>query len=84
MIHNAGHSYDECKVLKYHGDKYKNQADSQGTKTAYKKRVKFNSKTEVNDEELNTMVQKSVTAALKGDKKKRTRVIATYIGKSRY
>ena len=69
MIQGAVHSYEECKVMPNYGNKYKNQTDSIGKKTALNKHVKFNNTTEVNGKELNTMVQKSVTATLKGGKK---------------
>ena len=56
---------------------------SLGKKTAFNKHVKFKNKTEVNSEELNTMVKKYVTADLKGGKKKHTRVFTMYINESR-
>ena len=46
------------------------------------KRVKFN-KTELNGENLDIMVKKLVTTALKGGKNKRTCVDATNIDESR-
>ena len=44
--------------------------------------VNFNNKTEVNGEDLNTMVKKAIKAALEGGGGKAPKVVATYIYKS--
>ena len=72
MIHGDGYSSEDCRVLRNYGAKYKRQTSSLGGKTAINKHVKFNNKTEVNGEELNTMVKKSAMAALEGEKKRKT------------
>ena len=64
MIHSAGNSSKYFKVLQYYGEKYKLQTSSIGRKFANNKRIKFN-KTELNRDELNTMVKRAVTSALK-------------------
>ena len=56
MIYGTGYSSEDCKGLRDYGNKYKNYTGIIGKKTAYNKRVKFNSKTEMNGEELSTMV----------------------------
>ena len=49
----------------------------------FNKHVKFNNKTEVDSEDLNTMVKMFMTAYLKGGKNKITQVVAKDIDESR-
>ena len=58
MIHGAGNYSEYFKVLRDYRNQYKNQTNSLGLKKAFNNSVKFNNKTEVNGEELNTMVKK--------------------------
>ena len=45
---------------------FKNQTDSL-EKNTFNKRLRYNNKTEVNNEELNTIVKEAVMAAIKGE-----------------
>ena len=60
---STGHSSEECKVL---WDYRENLRTRQIVlKNAFNKRLRYNNKTEVNNEELNTTVKKAVAAAIK-------------------
>ena len=63
--------------MRDYGSKYKRWTFSLGRKTTINKHGKFINNTEVNGKDLNTVVKNSDIFALKGGKKKLTRVGTT-------